>query len=197
MMLLLAILAADLSGTWVGSVRGGPMCLALSQSPEGVSGNLAYENDRKYAAISGGKVEGDRVEFEVADVDRGTVRFGFRVEGEKLLGDDGAELKRSASRRNRQFDAGLAVPPTLISKGDPELSKRARKERLSGTVKLEILILTNGDVDRRSVKVLSSAGLRVDEAAIALVVQWKFTPPREDCSFYEKRMTVVVDIRTL
>jgi TonB family protein len=188
--LLAAILVADLSGTWIGSVHGGPMCLALSQTEAEVSGNLAYDNDRKYGAISSGKLDGERLSIEVADPDRGTVRFGFRVAGEKLIGDDGAMLTRWAPRRNRQFDAGLPMEPTMIKTVPPNYSEEARKDHLSGTVKLGIQILTNGDVGRQSVKVLSSAGAGLDEAATAAVVQWKFTPPREDCSFYEKRLTV-------
>ncbi len=37
----------------------------------------------------------------------------------------------------------------------------------------------------------------LDEKAIEAVVQWKFTPPRADCSFYEKRLTVEVNFRLL
>jgi outer membrane biosynthesis protein TonB len=46
-----------------------------------------------------------------------------------------------------------------------------------GKVKLGILILPNGKVDRQSSKVLTTAGKDPDEAAIAAIVQWKFKPP--------------------
>lgn len=155
-------------------------------------GNIAYEDDRKYGAFVGGKVNGDRVSFEVPDIDRGTVRFGFHLDGEKLVGDDGAVLTKWTRRWDRPMG-----PPSVVSKVDPEYSEEARKEHFSGTVKLGILILTNGTVDRRSVKVLSSAGADLDEKAIEAVLQWKFTPPREDCNFYEKRLTLEVNFRLL
>jgi TonB family protein len=195
MLLLMSILAADLSGTWVGSVHGGPMCLALSQSGQEVAGNLAYENDRKYAAIANGKVMGDGLSFEVADLDRGTMAFRFRVGEEKLLGDDGAVLTKWVPRGNRQFNAGRPSAPTLISRVDPNYSEQARKEHVTGTVKLAILVLTNGDVDRKSIKVLSSVGYGLDDAAIEAVRQRKFGPPREDCNFYEKRIPVEIAFR--
>jgi TonB family protein len=192
MLLLVAILAADLSGTWVGSVHGGPICLALSQSEAAVRGNLAYDNDRKYAAISSGKLEGQRLSIEVVDLDRGTVRFGFRVEAEKLIGDDGAVLTKWMPQRNWQFDAGLPLPPRSIHTVHPE---RPNGTGVKGTVKLSVLILTNGDVDGQSVKVLSSAGNELDQAAIKAIRQWKFTPPRDDCNFYEKRITAEFNVR--
>jgi TonB family protein len=172
MLLLAVILAADLSGTWVGSVRGGPMCLALSQSEAEITGNLAYDNDRKYAAISSGKLDGEQLSFEVADLDRGTVRFGFRVEGEKLLGDNGAVLTKWMPQRNWQFDAGLPLPPRSIHTVHAE---RPTDTIVKGTVKVSVLILTNGDVNGGNVKVLSSAGKELDEAAIKAILQWKFS----------------------
>jgi TonB family protein len=196
-LLLAAILTADLTGTWTGTVHGEPMCLALSQQDAEVTGHIAYANDRKYAAISGGQLADAQLTFEVADLDRGTLHFGFRLEGQKLLGDDGALLTKWVPRGNPLFGAGKQVAPSLVSKVDPEFSEQARKEHNSGDVKLGILILTNGEVDRRSVRVLSSAGADLDEKAIEAVVQWKFTPPRADCSFYEKRLTVEVNFRLL
>jgi TonB family protein len=168
------------------------MCLALSQNTANLTGHIAYENDRKYTEISGGKVNGEQFDFEVADTDRGTIRFHFHVDGEKLIGDDGAVLTKGVSRRNRQFDAGKPVPPSLIHNVSPNNNSKE-----TGTVKLSFLILTNGDVDRQSVKVVSSAGKALDEAAIQALVQWKFTPPREDCNFYEKRMPVEFNFRSL
>jgi TonB family protein len=192
MLLLAAILASDLSGTWIGSVHGGPMCLALSQSDAAISGNVAYDNDRKYAAISSGKLEGQRLSIEVADLDRGTVRFGFRIEGEKLIGDDGAILTKWMPQRNWQFDAGLPLPPRTIHTVHAD---RPSDTSVKGTVKLSVLILPNGDVDGGSVQVHSSAGKELDQAAIKAIQQWKFTPPRDDCNFYEKRITAEFGFR--
>jgi TonB family protein len=190
MLLFVAILAADFSGTWVGTVNGGPMCLALSQNTADLTGHLAYENDRKYAELSSGKVNGEQLDFEVADTDHGTIRFRFHAEGEKLIGDDGAVLTKWVPRRNRQFDVGKPVPPSIIRSVSPNTNSKE-----TGAVKLSILILTNGDVDPRSIKVGSSAGKALDEAAIQAVVQWKLTPPREDCNFYEKRVPVEFNFR--
>lgn len=164
--------------------------MALYQAGQDISGNVAYENDRKYGELSRGTVDGEQVSFEVADVDHGRMRFRFRAEGEKLIAEDGTVLTRWVPKRNRQFDAGLPMAPTMIRHVDPNYSEEDRKDKVRGTVKLGILILTNGDVDRQSIKVLSSVSKGLDEAAITAVLQWKFTPPREDCNFYEKRLTV-------
>jgi TonB family protein len=40
-------------------------------------------------------------------------------------------------------------------------------------------------------------GKDLDETAIAAVRQWKFTPPRQDCKPFEKRVTVEVNFRLL
>ena len=174
----------------------GPCVWRCHKTARRFRGDLAYENDRKYAAISGAKFLRDRLAFEVADVDRGTLRFRLQVLGDKLVGDDGAVLERWIPQRNRQFDAGRPVYPTIRSKVDPDYSEAARKKHFTGTVKLSIMVLTNGDVDP-DVKVVESSGKDLDQAAIKAVRQWKFTPPREDCSFMENRLTVEVNFRLL
>ncbi len=82
----------------MGTVNSGPICLALSQNEAVLNGNLAYENDRKYAEISSGKVSGEQLDFEVDDTDRGTLHFQFHAENEKLIGSDGAVLTKAVFR---------------------------------------------------------------------------------------------------
>ena len=79
-LLTLQLWAGDLAGMWIaGSGTSTPMCLALSQRGQGVTGNIAYDKDRKFAEIQNGKVNGDEFEFTVEDRDHGTMRFRFTV----------------------------------------------------------------------------------------------------------------------
>jgi TonB family protein len=188
--------AADLSGTWIAeSGNGTPMCLALSQQGQQVTGYIAYENDRKFAEIQSGTRKGDRLEFQVHDMDRGTMPFHFTLTDGKLSGENHASLTKYTPRRNLSFDAGLPVAPSIISKVDPNYSDAARKEKLSGTVRLAVEVLSNGKPG--DIQVLYSMGKDLDETAIAAVRQWKFTPPRQDCKPFEKRVTVEVNFRLL
>ena len=175
------------------------MCLALSQQgrelTSRVTGSIAYEKDRKFAAIANGSINGDRLEFEVQDMDRGTMRFRFTLADGKLSGDEHVVLSKYISRRNPRFDAGLPVAPSVISKVDPEYSEEARKAGLWGTVKLAVEILSNGTAG--DIRVLYSVGKGLDESAIAAVRKWKFTPPREDCQPVGKRSTIEVTFRLL
>jgi TonB family protein len=188
--------AADLSGTWIAESRAGtPMCLALSQQGQEVTGNIAYEQDHKFAAIQNGVLTGNVFKFQVEDMDHGTMQFHFTLSDGKLSGEDHALLLKYTSRRNPRFDAGLPIAPSIISKVDPEYSEEARQQKLSGDVRLSIEILSNGTAG--DIKVLYSMGKGLDESAIAAVRQWKFTPPREDCRPYEKRVTLEVNFRML
>ncbi|GEM_PF-5948859 len=57
----------------------------------------------------------------------------------------------------------------------PVYPERARRARWEGVVELELLIGSDGSVD--SVRVLSSSGhALLDEAALAAVKRWRFTP---------------------
>jgi TonB family protein len=196
LLMALPLRAADLSGTWIAdSGSGTPMCLALSQQGQEVTGNIAYEKDRKFAEIQNGVLDGNRLKFQVQDMDRGTMQFHFTLSDGKLSGNDHALLSKYSPRRNPRFDAGVPVAPSVISKVDPEYSEEARQQKLSGNVKLSVEILSNGTAG--DIKVLYSLGKGLDESAISAVRQWKFTPPREDCRPYEKRSTVEVNFRLL
>jgi protein TonB len=71
---------------------------------------------------------------------------------------------------------GDMVRPVLVSKIEPVYPNAARKARLPGRVVLEAVIGLDGSVE--SVSVISSSSSLFDEAAMAAVRRWKYTPAR-------------------
>lgn len=83
-----------------------------------------------------------------------------------------AALEGGALLAQENYD----TPPRPITMTQPVYPEGAKRDRIEGTVVLEIVIDTNGDV--QGPRVLQSvAGL--DEAARACVREWKFEPALE------------------
>jgi TonB family protein len=68
--------------------------------------------------------------------------------------------------------------PTRQTK--PPYSDAARKNKVQGTVILDIVVLADGSVDRRSVKIVRGVGYGLDESAIDDVKTWLFGPHTQD-----------------
>jgi len=73
---------------------------------------------------------------------------------------------------------GTALAPTLTSHPDPAYPADALRDRISGTVGLEIVVDETGRVV--DAKVVQPAGHGFDEAALAAVKSWSFTPARQN-----------------
>lgn len=64
--------------------------------------------------------------------------------------------------------------PRILSKVEPEYSEEARKGKLQGSVLLSVVIDSTGAPTQ--IAILRPLGMGLDEAAIAAVSQWKFSP---------------------
>ena len=90
--LALAAGAADVTGTWSGSLKGtgpegqdGGITLVLKQAGTEITGTAGPSADHQMP-IQKGKIEGDKIALEVA-VGEGTFKFDLVLEGEHLKGD--------------------------------------------------------------------------------------------------------------
>jgi hypothetical protein len=101
-LLVVGAVAADVTGTWSGTfkVSGGdhstPQLIILKQDGNKLPGSAGPDAGEQYP-IENGKVEGDRVRFEVTS---GEWRFGYdlkRAGPDEMKGD--LELKSVGSRR--------------------------------------------------------------------------------------------------
>ena len=71
------------------------------------------------------------------------------------------------------------TPPRAIQhRVNPEYTEKARKAHISGRVRLDATVGTDGRV--RDVKVMESLGYGLDEAAIKAVRTWEFIPATND-----------------
>lgn len=71
----------------------------------------------------------------------------------------------------------------IKSKVDPEYPELARKNNISGSVRLELLVTTDGKV--KNVKVLGGNPVLV-QAAVAAVTKWKYEPASEESTIVAK-----------
>lgn len=77
------------------------------------------------------------------------------------------------------YSAGNGVTsPRIVSKTDPQYSEEARIARLTGTVRISLVVETAGTV--RDVRATASPGLGLAEKAIEAVSAWRFKPGLRD-----------------
>jgi TonB family protein len=91
-----------------------------------------------------------------------TVRFQLKNGGKKLEKDEGTVS-----------ETGEVRPPRIIKKVEPVYPKEARQAGIQGTVILEAMIDTEGNVIKA--RVLESIP-DLDQAAIDALKQWKYEP---------------------
>lgn len=76
-------------------------------------------------------------------------------------------------------DEGVTLPSVISgSQVEGEYTDEARNAKISGVVKLAIVVGANGNL--RTVKVIKSLGFGLDEAATEAVRKWKFKPGMKD-----------------
>ncbi len=93
--------------------------------------------------------------------------------GDSIGSTDGTDEGESVGSR---YVRG-AYPVRCLYCPDPEYTDEARKEKLQGTVTLEVLVRADGRVGR--VKIVKGVGLGLDERAINAVQGWRFDPARD------------------
>ena len=84
------------------------------------------------------------------------------------------------------------VPPTLLRQVQPRYTADAMRQRIQGTVTLEVVVSREGiPVAIRVTRSLDPGGL--DEAAIAAAREWRFTPGRVGSTPVDVLVTIVLD----
>ncbi len=69
---------------------------------------------------------------------------------------------------------GSVTMPHILSRAEPQYSEEARKAKLQGSVFVSLVIDASGTPTQ--IAILRPLGMGLDEAAIAAVSQWKFSP---------------------
>ena len=69
---------------------------------------------------------------------------------------------------------GCVIPPSLTYSPKPKFPENERKARHGGTVKLTLVVGSDGDL--RNVAVSQTLSSDFDESAVEAVKQWKFKP---------------------
>jgi TonB family protein len=90
---------------------------------------------------------------------------------------------------------GDVLPPRLIHKVEPQYTEEARDAKVAGTVKLTMIIETNGVAS--GIKVLESLDEGLDANAILAVTAWQFEPATKDGKPVRVSATVEVNFKLL
>jgi len=118
-MFLVLTLMADATGKWSGSVSGQfraadgntsqPLFVVLKQDGAGLTGSIGPD-EKVQIPLQNGVAEGDRLKFDVAQGDKGTLHFDLKASADEIKGEtqfkkfDGdettfkVELKRVADK---------------------------------------------------------------------------------------------------
>lgn len=114
-----------------------------------------------------------------APADAAPAAAGAAVEGGSPGGTDGGQLGGVVGGRGDEV-VGAAVAaqvPVVVSRALPEYPSDARAKRLEGRVLMQLVVDQQGRVED-DVVILGVAS-PLDEAAIAAIRQWRFTPGRD------------------
>jgi periplasmic protein TonB len=90
---------------------------------------------------------------------------------------------------------GNVTAPVGIYEPEPQYSEEARKAKYSGTVVVEMIVDSQGNV--REAQVMKSVGLGLDEKALEAVRTWKFKPGLKNGVPVATRVSVEVYFRLL
>jgi TonB family protein len=85
-------------------------------------------------------------------------------------------------------DTGEITPGRLVYRVDPQYPKEAQKQKIQGTVVLQVTVEKNGNVD--DIAILSG-DLTLADAAVDAVSAWKFEPYTQNGSSVQVRQTMV------
>ena len=101
LLLASAALLADVSGKWSGSfditgpdgeTNANNVLLDLKQAGDDLSGTAGPNADHQFP-ISNGKIEGDKLTFDVKAENGPSLRFELRVENDRMVGDAKGEMQ--------------------------------------------------------------------------------------------------------
>jgi TonB family protein len=183
--------AAEFSGAWCGSAKGGAetkqVCLNLIQWPEKLSGMVRIGDDNIPAEAKGVQVHGDTLQFEVQYTKAQVAKFTLTstngtLDGEVAIGGQSSKvtLTRVSTGLNPATlgvrDKPTGSYPILLHSSPPEYSAEARAAKLQGTVVLRVKVGADGMVSAESIQVVKGLGIGLDEKAVEAVKTWKFQP---------------------
>ena len=94
-----------------------------------------------------------------------------------------------ASSALAQVDSG-ATPPSVLAKVDPKYTPEAAKAKVTGILRLSLIVDTQGLA--RDVRVVKPLGFGLDEKGIEAVQKWKFKPGVKDGHPVDVRATIEV-----
>ena len=83
------------------------------------------------------------------------------------------------------------VPPTLLTQVKPRYTADALRQRIQGTVTLEVVISREGIPV--AIRVTRSLDPGLDEEAVAAAREWRFTPARMGNTPVDVLVTIVLD----
>ena len=146
------------------------------------SGTFPIQSDRLYRAIKGNggsvryvtlpdEAHGYSARESIEDVVWEMLRWFDKFVKDPGSGEKNANGNPAPLQRIRQ--GGNVTRASLINKVDPAYPKEARKERISGTVRLHLIIAKDGTVQQ--LEVVSGHPLLV-QAAIDAVREWRYRP---------------------
>src|SRR5262245_12697631 len=102
-----ACLLADVTGKWAGGAQDDDhkLFFVLKQDGSTLTGSAGPSEDNQHS-VQNGKVEGDRVTFDVPVGDKGTIHFDLKASGDEIKGE--VQLNRA--------DAGTEVHKVALKK---------------------------------------------------------------------------------
>jgi TonB family protein len=98
-------------------------------------------------------------------------------------------LAQAGQQPYKVKDPGV-VAPAVIKEVHPKYTAEAKEKKIQGTVELEAVVLEDGTVGDITVKKSLDATYGLDQAAVAALVQWQFSPGQKD----GKAVKVVIDV---
>jgi len=87
--------------------------------------------------------------------------------------------------------AGGVLPPSVISRVEPQYSDEARQARIQGSVTLEAIVRKDGTVE--ILRVVQSLDPTLDQNAIEALQQWRFRPGMKDGQPVDVALNIVVN----
>jgi len=133
------------------------------------------------AALFGGRSDlKDRIQLLVKERPMSKARMFFSLAvmlGVLVLG--GVWSARAAPQAPAQGGeihkvGGDVKAPRLLTKVEPDYSEEAREANLSGTIKLAIVVRTDGRA--HNIEIVEGLGMGLDEKAREAIEQWEFEP---------------------
>lgn len=93
------------------------------------------------------------------------------------------------------FAIGVAKPPSVLRKVEPEYAEEARLAALQGTVTLSVVIAEDGTA--QNIVVTRPLGMGLDDKAVQAVSKWKFNPGTKGGEAVPVIATIEVNFRLL